>query len=83
MKTKHFDKKLVLNKKTIAHLGYGDMKAVEGGGPPTCVTIGADTCISFEGWTCTGCPTYNTCPTDCKTCPQTGYPVCLLCPEHI
>jgi hypothetical protein len=73
VKTKRFDKKLVLNKKTIAHLGYVEMKAVEGKGQYPCVTIGADTCISFLGWTCTGCPTY------CETCPQTGVPVCPEC----
>jgi hypothetical protein len=76
MKTKHFDKKLVLKKKTIAHLDNGEKKAVAGGGPPLCVTIGAVTCISFMGWTCT-------LPTDCKTCPQTGDPVCLVCAEPI
>lgn len=67
MKTKPFDKKLVLNKKTVAHLNNSEMKAVEGGDMPLCVTIGADTCISYEGWTCGTCifcPSYKS---DC-TC---------------
>jgi hypothetical protein len=37
MKTKPFDKKLVLNKKTIAHLDNDKMNAVQGG-MPTCIT---------------------------------------------
>ena len=35
MKAKEFRGKLKLNKKTIANLGNGDMKAVHGGLPPT------------------------------------------------
>ncbi len=31
MKTKQFDKKLVLNKKTVAHLNNGEMNGVQGG----------------------------------------------------
>ena len=64
MKTKRFDKKLVLNKKTIAHLVNGEMKAVEGG---VLITYTCpDTC--------------RTCPTDCKTCgAMTGYPICYAC----
>jgi len=69
MKTKRFDKKLVLNKKTIAHLGRGELNAVEGG-------IECLMTISY-------CPTYRTCPTDCKTCLQTGVPVCLACADPI
>ncbi len=32
MKTKQFNKKLVLNKKTIADLSWGDMKSIRGKG---------------------------------------------------
>ena len=31
MKTKKFDKKLILNKKTVAHLGNSQLDAVKGG----------------------------------------------------
>ena len=69
MKTKTFDKKLVLNKKTIAHLGRGELHAVNGGGP-TDPNTGFLTCFSCE--TCAGMPTCV------KTCPITGYP-CIAC----
>ena len=52
MRTKRFDRKLVLNKKTVAHLNKDDMNAVEGGGPPTCVSITVPSCASLLGWTC-------------------------------
>lgn len=71
MKTKRFDKKLVLNKKTIAHLHNGEMKAVAGGNPPgpICKSAPLLTCVSAFGWSC-------------PTCPQTGDP-CLICFEPI
>ena len=66
MKTKHFVKKLVLNKKTIAHLDNGEMKAIEGGEhDPPCKSVPLLTCVSAFGWSC-------------PTCPQTGDP-CLIC----
>ena len=34
MKTKKFDKKLALNKKTLARLGNGEMKVAKAGGNP-------------------------------------------------
>jgi len=34
MKTKKFDKKLTLNKKTLAHLENGEMKVAKAGGNP-------------------------------------------------
>jgi hypothetical protein len=34
MKTKKFDKKLVLNKKTLARLGNGEMKVAKAGANP-------------------------------------------------
>ena len=48
MKSKKFDKKLVLNKKTVAHLNNEEMVAANGGiilSPmPTCVWICTETC---------------------------------------
>jgi hypothetical protein len=48
MKTKRFDKKLSLNKKTIARLNDGEMVDVNGGFVitimPTCVVICTETC---------------------------------------
>ncbi len=32
MRLKHFNKKLILNKKTIAHLINNEMKGIQGGG---------------------------------------------------
>jgi hypothetical protein len=62
MKTKKFDKKLVLNKKTIAHLNKGEMNAVEGG-YVNCITGGLDTCVPLTA-TCTSiCET-----TSCNIC---------------
>lgn len=57
MKSKTFNKKLVLNKKTVSHLNRGELKAVDGG-DEICDTDQAPTCISFQGWTCETCPTY-------------------------
>jgi hypothetical protein len=51
MRKKRFDKKLVLNKKTVAHLNKGDMNSVEGG-KKDCVSIPFPTCASYQGWTC-------------------------------
>jgi hypothetical protein len=48
MKTKRFDKKLILNKKTIALLNNGEMNVVAGG-------------YSVPGLTCRLCPTYQIC----------------------
>jgi natural product precursor len=57
MKTKKFEKKLSLNKKTIANLNNGDMKHLQGGIKPT-------------GCTCPFCRvTENSlCPTAAITC---------------
>jgi len=52
MKTKRFDKKLVLNKKTIVHLDNGEMKALEAG-INHCKTITTPTCGPIPPtWTC-------------------------------
>ena len=39
MKTKRFEKKLVLNKKTIAHLENQGMHAVQGGATLACTIV--------------------------------------------
>ena len=72
MKTKQFNKKLSLNKKTVANLNNGDMNAVQGG-----QSLVKDTCSldTGGGFTCditrcaSVCPTCNTialgCTIDC------------------
>jgi hypothetical protein len=67
MKTKHFDKKLVLNKKTIAHLGSDELNAVNGGlsANTTCPEV----CMILSKPTCPGL----------TTCPLTGFPRCFEC----
>ncbi len=62
MKTKRFEKKLALNKKTIAHLEPGEQSVVKGGVEMTYSCGG--TCV-----TCVTCPNHN-------TCLHTGFPVC-------
>jgi hypothetical protein len=55
MKTKKFDKKLVLNKKTIANVSNKGMEAVQGGKlsrrtlecPGTCFEVSCNTCPAF------------------------------------
>lgn len=70
MKPKKFGKKLTINKKTIANLGYSKMTKVIGGAhdtvPLTCDTC--NTCITV--CTCDTC----TCDTNCEQwtcCPRT------------
>lgn len=65
MKTKRFDRKLNLNKKTVSNLAKGDMGGVKGGGATY------NTCY----YTCESCDTrLNT----CLPCPdiQTEYETC-------
>ena len=75
MKPKNFSKKLMLNKKTIAHLDNNEMKAAHGGtgdtGDPGCVVQ----------VTLTECPIPNTLPA-CQTyyiysCPTVCYTVAI------
>ncbi len=49
MKTKRFEKKLVLNKNTIAHLNLDEMNVVQGGLTLTCATLCAITCEHVTG----------------------------------
>jgi hypothetical protein len=75
MKQKKFNKKLILNKKTIANLNNGEMKDVNGGKDDisnslciTCFTCDTDCGATCFGVTCptrTGTPQSNPC---CKTC---------------
>ena len=65
MKVKHFSKKLVLNKKTVADLNIDEMNAVQGGFPRfTGVTLCVPTC--GEPYTNDPCPSRKT---DC----------CIIC----
>ncbi|MCU0288075.1 MAG: class I lanthipeptide [Acidobacteria bacterium] len=54
MKPKNFNKKLMLNKKTVAHLDNNEMNKAHGGVHPSAIG---------------GCPTYGrgSCPTECYT----------------
>jgi len=68
MKTKTFEKKLVLNKKTIAHLEAREQNAVKGGDKLTA------TCpISYCGVCPPSDPTCETCPS-----PPSNFP-CPVC----
>lgn len=65
MKPRKFNRRLVLNKKTIAHLNGNHMRFVNGGGdaPPEVepVTFGAYTCVVNCTQGCTvGCCTQGT-----------------------
>lgn len=63
MKSKKFDKKLVVNKSTVSNLGHGELKDVLGGGDtevwcPTGYTYCETGCISD----CPRCTVIATCP---------------------
>jgi hypothetical protein len=63
MKTKNFVKKLVLNKKTIAHVGKGEMTKVQGGTSPVSLDAPCNTDNQLI-------PTCCTCATVCASgCP--------------
>jgi hypothetical protein len=67
MKSKKFQKKLSLNKKTVADLNPGAMNGVRGGGTVTSVNVVCIPTALVCTVTCT-CPTINTCETYCGTC---------------
>jgi hypothetical protein len=71
MKKKPFEKKLVLNKKTIAHLGNNEQDTAKGGAP-------TGSCQSHCWCTLTDQMCGATCP-PMETCPYTGKPLCLQC----
>ena len=92
MKTKKFQKKLALNKKTVANLSNGQLSKVKGGDyntgsghPPCviscgCVTLHFTNCVLCDTVTspCATCETCDTCVT-CATC--AGQNTCdILCP---
>ncbi len=58
MKKQTFDRKLVLNRKTVANLEAMDMERVNGGGLPN--TFQFPTCVSADA----GCQTWERC--SCK-----------------
>lgn len=76
MKSKPFSKKLVLNKKTIAHLNINQLAKVNGGGtsePGTCETDCCTTDYCSEPEFCTG--------VTCRTCTAEQDTV-ICCCEH-
>jgi hypothetical protein len=53
MKPKEFNKKLFLNKRTIAHLGNKEMSGAHGGGAsvkPTCIPIATRSCPTNDSY---------------------------------
>ncbi len=85
MKTKKIEKKLFLNKKTIAHLNNGQLGQAKGGFPTTsCGTC--ETCLTHCSCTCETCvPTgqdTDNCQEPTDNC--TGHKLCPVsntCPE--
>lgn len=74
MKTKKVEKKLFLNKKTIAHLNNGQLGQAKGGGPTTtCDTC--ETCLTYCSCTCETCVPTGVDPTE-VTCNCTGHKTC-------
>jgi hypothetical protein len=67
MKTKQFDKKMGLNKKTIVNLDNGEQRAVDGG-KLYCATGEVDTCISYNDYKC--CTTYPITSNPPQICPS-------------
>jgi len=65
MKPKSFEKKLSLNKKTIAHLSSNQEKKILAGAEET-VNCSALPCTG-PTWCRRGCPTFMGCPT-CTVC---------------
>ena len=80
MKPKKIEKKLFLNKKTIAHLNNGQLREVKGGDTTvtldTCQTYCSCTCETCV-WTITGCY----CPTGHRKCDTYICVVTETCPE--
>jgi hypothetical protein len=59
MKTKKFNKKLSLNKKTIASLGIDNMTDVKGGLPPTYYPECTTFCPTMTAYIDCACHTYE------------------------
>ena len=68
MKTKTFDRKLKLNKKTIVDLTYGDMRFVNGGKTGTCETQ---------------VPQESVCLICTEACPTANNPYTVCCPSMV
>ncbi len=66
MKPKKFNKKLSLNKKTIANLSHGQLGNMRGGFTPILCT--GETCRITLCATCETCDTCDTCDTCGNTC---------------
>jgi len=65
MKTKNFDKKLILNKKTIVTLEQEQMNELHGGTLPTEMTCPTEIKCIPTYW---DCPTRLGCPTETPYC---------------
>ena len=78
MKKIKLNKKLQLNKETIAKLNNDQMNGVKGGASETCVT-NCGTCATYCGTcvTCAGCETITACYTQCIN--TTAIPNCKAC----
>ncbi len=64
MKSRVFDKRLVLNKKTITNLGKTEMVEAYGGGPTNGMQSCATNCFAtFCVSVCIICPPTTLCPT--------------------
>ncbi|NIM13661.1 MAG: hypothetical protein GTO45_16205 [Candidatus Aminicenantes bacterium] len=79
MKTKKFEKKLELNKKTIANLSNGQLGLVKGGDKNVPVESESECCGTN---TCGSCDTCLTCEATCNTAgcgctDQTCHPPCV------
>ena len=66
MKTKKFEKKLLLNKNTVAHLQVGAMEEVKGGDTTGC---GSSSPILCD----------HNCQTDWYDCPSAPWTNCTAC----
>jgi natural product precursor len=81
MKTKKFEKKLSLNKKTIAHLNNGDMKSLQGGDVPsgcTCPFCQVNENSTVISLCPTVAPTCQTCATEAPPEVQCAGPPCNI-----
>jgi hypothetical protein len=68
MKTKNFNKKLVLSKRTVVNLDDSQMDHLRGGiGTRTCTYAGEPTCTCYETYWKENCPTTSNNPLLCVT----------------
>ena len=78
MKTKRFQKRLTLNKKTVVNLNSNEKQGVKGGAPYT--LIGTCSCVGGCGTLGNTCETYcGTCGDTCDTCSPSCGGTCHTC----